>query len=337
MVCISHGCGKKGLPSVPKEADPLQIKEINGLAHNGVVNLNWKLPKKKEENQTVVELKEFKVYRLSEDEEMEVGKKEGFNEIGVIQIYNAEDVFQEIKFEDKSKLERDRWYHYVVACFDKYNKLYAISDTVDVFFSIEPEPPRNLKAETNENYIALQWESPLVDIEGKPVKNIMGYNVYRKSQQDLSFRVINSGLIKNEKYTDIGIEREEIYSYFVRAVDNYYPPWHESANSRILVIQNKDLIPPKAPTNLIVIGGIDRISLTWDKNVEPDLAGYRVYRSTTPGEGYRILNQELVSGEFFDDISVNRGTKYFYVVTAVDNSKNSNESSFSKEESGTAK
>ncbi len=337
MVCISYGCGKKGLPSVPKETDPIQIKEIKGVAHDGVVSLSWKLPRKKEENQTVVELKEFKIYRLSEDEEREREKKEGFNEIGTLQINRNEDFFQEIKFEDKSKLESDKWYHYVAACFDRYNNLYAISDTVDVFFSMEPEPPRNLKVGINENYIVLQWEPPLVDIEGKPVKNIMGYNVYRKSQQDKSFRVINNGLIKNEKYTDIDLEREEIYSYFVRAVDNYYPPWHESANSKILVIQNKDLIPPKAPTNLTVIGGIDRISLTWDKNVEPDLAGYRVYRSTTPGEGYKPLNQELISGEFFDDISVDRGIKYFYVVTAVDNAKNSNESSFSKEESGIAK
>lgn len=336
MVSIFSGCGKRGLPFVPKETEPLQIKDIKAQAQEGVVSLGWRLPKRKEENQTVVVLKEFKVYRLSENEEKEAKKGEGFSSIGTLQIYRDQDIFQEIKFEDKSKLERDKWYHYVVACFDNDKNLYAISDTVDVFFSIEPEPPGNLKAEISENYIALQWEPPSVDVEGKPVKNITGYNVYRKSQNDKVFRAINSGLIKNEKYTDIDIEREEIYSYFVRVIDNYYPPWHESANSRILVIQNKDLIPPKAPANLTVIGGIDRISLTWDKNVEPDLAGYKVYRSTTQGKGYKPLNQELIREESFDDISVKRGIKYFYVITAVDDSKNSNESSFSKEESGIA-
>jgi len=336
MFCVFSGCGKKGLPAVPQEAEPLQIKEINVLAQEGVVSLSWKMPKRKDENQAVAELKEFKVYRLSGDEEKEAEKREGFSRIGTLQIYRNEDIFQEMRFDDKRKLERDKWYHYIVACFDRDDKLYAISDTVDVFFSIEPEPPRNLKAEINENYVALQWEPPSVDIQGKPVKNIAGYNVYRKSQKNKVFRAINNGLIKNEKYTDIDIERDEVYSYFVRVVDNYYPPWHESADSSILVIQNKDLIPPEPPGNLTVIGGIERISLTWDKNVEPDLAGYKVYRSTTPGEGYKLLNQEIIREEFFDDVSVKRGIKYFYAVTAVDDSKNSNESSFSKEESSIA-
>jgi len=330
------GCGKKGPPIAPKETGVLQIKDIKGEALEGEIQLRWKMPKEREGSFVGLGIKEFKIYRMPGEKESATGRLESFETVGRLGVNKAQDLTKEMKYVDKKGLTEDKWYHYVVAGFGGEDRLYAVSDTVDVFFSIEPEPPKNLTGDIKENYVILQWDAPVNNIYGKPLKNLVGYNVYRKRQNEEAYIAINDALIKREKYVDMEMKRDEVYSYFVRAVDNFYPPWHESADSNIINIEYKDLTPPKAPEDLTVIGGIGRISLSWEKNKEPDLAGYRVYRSNISGKGYELLNKELIRVEFYDDISVERGKKYFYVITAVDNSKNANESSFSKEESGTA-
>ena len=85
-----------------------------------------------------------------------------------------------------------------------------------------------------------------------------------------------------------------------------------------------DVTSPAAPTGVSAVAGDGRVTLTWDANTEPDFAGYRVYRSTSPtvsttgnGRGGAAL---LTSTQFTD--TATNGTTYFYVVQAVDASGN---------------
>jgi fibronectin type 3 domain-containing protein len=71
-------------------------------------------------------------------------------------------------------------------------------------------------------------------------------------------------------------------------------------------------------------------TLTWNKNVESDLAGYNVYRriGSAPLKGDVKVNSVLVPGAtptYVDSVSVDGD--YFYAVTAVDTA--GNESAFS--------
>jgi fibronectin type 3 domain-containing protein len=59
------------------------------------------------------------------------------------------------------------------------------------------------------------------------------------------------------------------------------------------------------------------------------VSGYNVYRSTVSGTGYIKLNSSLVSGLTYTDSSVQNGTTYFYVATAVDSG--GKESTYSNE------
>jgi hypothetical protein len=91
--------------------------------------------------------------------------------------------------------------------------------------------------------------------------------------------------------------------------------------------------PPTEPTNLTATAGNGTVSLDWNNNTEPDLAGYNVYRSTTQGSGYSRLNGSLVSESNYIDSNATNGTPYYYVVTAVDTA--SDESGYSNESSAT--
>jgi GH35 family endo-1,4-beta-xylanase len=90
---------------------------------------------------------------------------------------------------------------------------------------------------------------------------------------------------------------------------------------------------PAAPTGLSATAGDGIVWLDWNNNSEADLAGYNIYRSTTPGSGYSKLNTSLRSSSYYTDNNAANGTPYYYVVTAVDTS--SNESHDSNEVSAT--
>ena len=84
-----------------------------------------------------------------------------------------------------------------------------------------------------------------------------------------------------------------------------------------------DVTPPADPTGLSATGGDAVVDLAWSANGEADLAGYRVYRSTTPGAGYvEISGGGLLTGLSLMDTAVTNGTTYFYVVRAEDTSGN---------------
>jgi len=57
--------------------------------------------------------------------------------------------------------------------------------------------------------------------------------------------------------------------------------------------------------------------------------GYNVYRTTTSGSGYVLVSGSLVGPDAYDDTTVQSGTTYYYVTTAVDGS--GNESGYSNQ------
>jgi hypothetical protein len=81
-------------------------------------------------------------------------------------------------------------------------------------------------------------------------------------------------------------------------------------------------VAPAAPANLTGEAGDQQVSLDWEDNSEPDLAGYDVYRSDAPGGPYaKITSSPLTGSSYIDTTVVNQQT-YFYVVSAIDAANN---------------
>jgi len=87
----------------------------------------------------------------------------------------------------------------------------------------------------------------------------------------------------------------------------------------------EDRFPPKAPQELeavaAVMNGKVSVDLSWEPNIENDLAGYIVYRSEDGGAAVRLTGTLLIQSAFHD-AAVALGKKYRYTVTAVDTSGN---------------
>ena len=81
-----------------------------------------------------------------------------------------------------------------------------------------------------------------------------------------------------------------------------------------------DAHPPEIPMELIATRSADgAIRLYWAANsVDPDLAGYVIYRSSSPDRGYQPVNLEPVATNAFVDVQA-QGTKgYWYSVSSRD-------------------
>lgn len=107
----------------------------------------------------------------------------------------------------------------------------------------------------------------------------------------------------------------------------------DSANARfqltvadlygVQLVQTLDLTFPATPISLFGVGQATSIQLTWAHNLEPDLLGYGVYRSTSAGGPFARVNP-IPTGRtsYYLDESLSPLTRYFYRVTAVDSSGN---------------
>ncbi len=75
---------------------------------------------------------------------------------------------------------------------------------------------------------------------------------------------------------------------------------------------------PFRPQYLTAIAIYDTIKLSWSANTDSSIAGYNVYRSEVSNDNYIMLNDTLLSENFYKDTSVVFENTYYYTVTAVD-------------------
>lgn len=72
-----------------------------------------------------------------------------------------------------------------------------------------------------------------------------------------------------------------------------------------------------APTGLVRRAGDQSIVLHWDRNRDPNLSGYRVYRSLSSEGPFLAPNPSLLTSPGFCDLNVSNGQTNFYQITAL--------------------
>ncbi len=85
-------------------------------------------------------------------------------------------------------------------------------------------------------------------------------------------------------------------------------------------------IHPGHPLEIAAISNGEAISLVWAPNMEPDLAGYVVYRSG-PEKKFEKISDSLVTTASWIDSSVVKSQTYLYRIKAIDQKGNASDSS----------
>ncbi len=149
--------------------------------------------------------------------------------------------------------------------------------------------------------------------------------------------VLNKWIVLDERsgVTDwnFGVKKE-----FTFKNTNYYTRYRinvtESAdNINVVVIGEMEMMetvttPISTPLNVVAIGGNSKVDLTWD--AVNNATGYNIKRSETAGGPYTTISSVSGPAITYTDKKVSPGTKYYYVITTVNEngeSVNSNEAS----------
>lgn len=210
-------------------------------------------------------------------------------------------------------------YFYRVTIVDQQGQETPPSPAVGITVAdrIPPRAPSISTLRLEGNQIQVRWQA-------NTEADLAGYRVYRSLtwQVDLSQGAISGAtLLTTPDYVETVPLDGQHYYYVITAVD-----WagNESAPSFQGQMKVLDVTAPAPPTGLVATLTHDAVTLHWQTNGEPDVAGYRLYRATTlPVDTTTPLHaQPLLASPTYTDATVEDDKTYYYVIVAVDANEN---------------
>jgi len=193
-----------------------------------------------------------------------------------------------------------------------------------------PDPPVELEATNDRRRVTLSWHYP---VDRTDIRNrySVQFNVYRihpetGEPERLNDRIIFRNFAEEDyrfTFSVPSLNTEE--RLFVKALD---VTRRESGRSETLSFDVVDRTPPSIIRNVNArVTHDDNIRVTWPVSVDPDVAGYNIYRSKNVTGEIELLNDELIDilATVYIDTTVVGRNSYFYRISAVDESGNESE------------
>ncbi len=324
---ISAGCGKRKPPLPPVERVAQRV-EISGFQRGNKMILSWTMAARNASDSNVLNISRADVYRLTEPaaSNTNISEEEFASRstlIATIPISDADFAGKQMTFSDTlSFAGQPARIRYAIRFANATGQKAGFSN----FLTIQPtakvaENPNDLISVVAQNAVEIRWTPPVKNVDGSTPPNILGFNIYRVEENNTR-KLLNTNPVTGNEFADKTFEFEKSYSYVVRTVSlgvNGEPL--ESADSGILKVLPKDTFPPAPPGAVTIAASPNTISIFFASNIENDIAGYRIYRSTDqaiPKTNWDLLTPLLLSTNTFQDTKVESGKTYYYYLTAVD-------------------
>lgn len=327
------GCGKIGDPLPPIPRAPLIVSDLTAVQRGTHIVISFPLTR----TPRSAKLGRIAIFRLIEPSEAPLGlAPESFSERSSVIYEIPEDAVpaarSTITYEDTITLSANQSlsrYRYAVRLVSANGPAADFSNYAIITPVVEvAKPPRDLLTRVSQNDISVSWTAPLQNETGTTPANIVGYNIYRRTDGPLLR--LNAQPLTDIAYSDRAFQFGTKYEYLVRALS--LPAGGatsaqaiESNDSEVVSVIPKDTFAPVAPDSIKIASVNGIVSMFWPSNPEPDLAGYLIYRSedeSAPPAKWLKLTPRVHTPTTFRDEKVTVGKKYFYQITAVDSSGN---------------
>ena len=328
-------CGKRKPPLPPIKRVSERI-EISGMQRGNIVALSWTLPGDSASNISFPNIKRADIYRLAEPlnktlipSEDEFASRSTL--ISSVPITKADFDRKQFIYNDTLQFAgQPARLRYAVRFVNEAGQKASFSN----FITIEPtarlaEEPNALSTKITEEAIVLKWNPPVKNVDGSQPVNFLGYNVYRNETGNI--KLLNSAPVTDVSYLDKFFEFGKKYQYFVRTVSlggDGNPV--ESLDSNSVEINPQDVFPPQPPSAITIAAAPRNLSLFFAVNIEKDVIGYRVYRTSDPNQAkseWQLLTGEILTRNTFQDTKIESGVTYSYYLTAIDSTGNVSEPS----------
>jgi len=206
-------------------------------------------------------------------------------------------------------------YYFVVEAVDEAGAVspYSNEATTTPIDNEAPGLPYNITTTGNIGTVYIEWTPP-------NDSDFYYVSVYRSSTSGGPYTFVDFS--EDPEFLDSGLTNDQDYYYVLTATDGAL---NESGYTAEFVGRPLSDPPPPTPTNLTATAGANQISLDWNDVNDPDFYSYRLLRSTSQSGPFGEVWYGSTSAHV--DANVVNGTRYYYVVTAVDFSLQESEQS----------
>ena len=333
ILVLAGGCGKKLAPLAPDAVLPAKVRDFRLVQEGDALVLSWLLPKENLLGQPLTQVQGCRVLRADfKGTEGVIPSADDFVVLADIDLAYpkvGEVQGEALVYRDRN-LAPERRYYYRVAAYDQKRYEGAWSQTLSHAWGVPPRTPQGLQAAAGDRIVRLSWPPVTQLQDGRPVKDLAGYRVYRRSGGEAWIRVTPEP-VAAAAFQDVAVLNDVEYSYQVRAVRRVGPDFIESLDSPLRTAMPEKRTPPPPVLNLVAVAGDRGVELRWDPSPAADVAGYKIYRRQEGEVQFILLTPALVIRPAYLDEKAGRGRSYHYYVTAVDNSRRANESIPSEE------
>ncbi len=336
LVAGGVSCGKRKppLPPIPKVE---QRAQISGFQRGEKVLISWRMPERNAPAGDVQHISRIDVYRLAE----KLSSPQGLTEqqfsarsvlVASIKVKDADFGDRPMSFTDTLQFAgQSSRMRYAIRFVNSSGQKAAFSN----FLLIEPEPrvaaaPQDLEGNVSQESITLKWTAPTANTDGTTPINLIGFNIYRSGSKTQAGKLLTLSPVKESEFEDKNFEFGKPYYYFVRAVSAGAGKSTESSESNIIELNPIDTFAPGPPSSITIAAAPGTISLFFPPNPEPDIAGYKIFRSEDPlveKSEWKLLTASPIDRNTFQDTDIDKGKSYFYYLKAIDRFGNESDAS----------
>lgn len=320
------GCGKRGAPMPPEPRGPFAPRAVAVRQIGDRIEVRFQIapPRGPKPAQQVVRVDLVRVrYGPDTQPPPDPGAFRRHGQVVATEEGNPLPMGTEYRLYDRGLQDpasslKGRTLRYAVRVRDRRGRLSPLVAAPDLV-SLEPvAAPRFVAALPTIDGVRLTWEPPRGVEEAE-------YNVYRSAGGDPPPATpLNTEPLTVAQYLDNDVEQGERYDYVVRVVLAKGRPFREGRSTPPEEVVAVDRYAPAAPERLVVVQEGRAVRLFWDPNREPDLAGYRVYRSVDSGPWHKLGPDPLEQASYLD-AEVEFEQRIRYRVSAVDRASPPNE------------
>lgn len=169
-----------------------------------------------------------------------------------------------------------------------------------------PAQPHDLIAEAVPQGVRLVWQGA-----GN------AFAILRRGPEEKDYQAL--GRSTGPEYLDAGARFGKPYSYMVQSLVKAGEGEAQSDLSNEAAIAPVDTFAPATPVSLTAVPSTASIELVWERNTDPNVVGYRVYRAL--GNGALELLADGLALPAYSDHKIEAGKTYRYAVSAVKSNK----------------